>query len=136
MGEPPLERNVSGSAWAPDYNISQVWTLILMVCLSPIFLAGIYSGHKDVGAGTYICSAMIVVVGRIYWGLRNHAWFWIVMILAALLQIPFVLYVPWLRFKVTFLALLPIGLFDYAAIAGALRLAFKISMRHRDVRTK
>ena len=65
---------------------------------------------------------MIVLVARTRWDLRRHVWFWTTIVLAGLLQVPVVLFVPWKDRNLTWITFLPVALLEYGLAYGCLKL--------------
>ncbi len=79
----------------PSQVVTRGWALLAMLCLSPIFFLSIYLGHVKEGVGAWICTGIVLLTAKTHWDLRKHSWYWTVVIFALLIQIPFVLFVPW-----------------------------------------
>jgi hypothetical protein len=102
---------------------------IAMLYSLPVLLLFIYLGKWETGIGAWICTGLVLLIIRIRWDLRRHVWFWIAIVFAALLQVPFVLLVPWNNRSLTGISLLPIGVLDYAIIYGLIKLIEKMVQR-------
>jgi len=107
-------------------GITRGWALLAMLCLSPVFFLSIYFGHVKEGVGGWICTGMVVVTAKTQWHLRGHAWYWVVVILALLTQIPLVLFVPWDNRHLSFVSLLPVGVLDYVIVYGSFKFLEKL----------
>ena len=88
-----------------------------------------FVGGLQLGIGAWICFTFVMLVVRIRWDLRRHAWFWITIVLALLLQIPLVLVIPWNNTNLTWITLLPVAVLDYAVVYGCVKLVEKMMKR-------
>jgi hypothetical protein len=96
---------------------------------SPVFLLFIYLDKIRQGFGAWICAGLIVGVVRIYWDLRKHLWFWMAILMAVFLQIPFVMFVPWTKYHPAVVFMLPYGFLDFFLIEWLIKQAEKIAAR-------
>lgn len=99
------------------------------LCSLPLMLTFSYFGKWETGFGAGICGAIVILVARIRWDLRQHVWFWIAILAGALLQVPIILVVPWEDRGLTGIAFLPLGLLDYAVVYGLVKLTEKITRK-------
>ncbi|HEY8309070.1 MAG TPA: hypothetical protein VIG47_00875, partial [Gemmatimonadaceae bacterium] len=70
---------------------------------------------------------------RIRWNSRRHPWFWVAIFFATILQIPFVMFVPWTRKYSSMITLLPFAIIDYVVINWCIDRAEKIANRKGSV---
>jgi hypothetical protein len=124
----------SDSKEAPPIVTSKSAYIAMLYSL-PVLLLFIYLGKWETGIGAWICTGLVVLVIRIRWDLRKHVWFWIAIVFAVLLQVPFVLLVPWNNRYLTGISLLPIGVLDYAIIYGLIKLVEKMAQRINKLRS-
>lgn len=99
-----------------------------VVPISYIFLSA-YLGHFKEGLGAWACAGIVMIAVRTRWELRGRAWFWMIVVFAILVQVPFVLLVPWDNRHLSFISLLPAGVLDYAIVYCSFKLAEKIMKR-------
>lgn len=102
---------------------------LAMLMASPVILVFIYLGKFRQGIGAWICAGLIVGVVRIHWNLRTNLWFWMAIAVAVLLQIPFVVLVPWTGKYQSMFTLLPYGVLDYFVMEWLIKLAERVSQR-------
>ncbi|MHB1937685.1 MAG: hypothetical protein ACYCOR_13995 [Acidobacteriaceae bacterium] len=121
MGE--LQENKSRS------KLTRTAALLAMLLASPVFLFFIYLHKVEEGIGAWICAGIVVVSIIVRWDLRSSVWFWVAISIGALLQVPFVLFVPWTNRYMSFVSFLPFGLLDYALVYGCIKLAEKVMGR-------
>lgn len=65
--------------------------LIIGAILLPVIFLFIYLGQENLGRSLCICFAALMVAVRIRWDLRNHFWFWGIIVLFLALHVPLVL---------------------------------------------
>ena len=121
MGE--MQENKSRS------KVTRTAALLAMLLASPVFLFFIYLHKVEEGIGAWICAGIVVVSIIVRWDLRSSVWFWVAISIGALLQVPFVLFVPWTNRYMSFVSFLPFGLLDYALVYGCIKLAEKVASR-------
>ena len=97
--------------------------ILLMLGLSPIFIISIYLGHAEEGLGAWACAGILTIGVRTHWYLRGYAWFWPIIGFITLIQVPFVILVPWSNVHFSYIGLLPAAVLDYAIIYGSFKLA-------------
>lgn len=102
---------------------------LAMLMASPVILLYTYLGKFREGIGAWICAGILVGIVRIRWDLRKNPWFWVAMLMAALLQVPFVMFVPWTQKYSTMVTLLPFGILDFVIITWCIKQAEKIAKR-------
>jgi hypothetical protein len=92
----------------------------------PVLLLFCLLGKWETGIGAWICAGVVLLVVRQRWDLRRHFWFWIIVALAVLVQIPVVLLIPWENRSLTGISLLPVGVLDYGLMYGCIKLTEKV----------
>lgn len=94
-----------------------------MLVASPVFLLFIWLGRVEQGIGVWICVGIVIAVIVVRWDLRGSIWFWLAVSVAGVLQIPFVVFVPWMNRHMSFVSFLPFGALDYIIVYGCIKLA-------------
>ena len=112
--------------------VSRKWGLAAALCTSPLFLVFAYFGDPGRGRAAWISAGIFLIVVRLFWGLRNHVWFWITIAIVALLHVLLVVLVPWSSRPLSYVALLPMGFLDSAIVYGSVKLAQTVSGRDQD----
>jgi hypothetical protein len=112
-------------------DMTAKWAYVALLCSSPMLFVFTYLGNFYEGIGATGCSVLILMVIRTRWDLRKHAWFWITIFFAVLLQVPIVLLIPWKNKTLTGISVLPIVLLDYGIVWGCVKLAEKVMQRAR-----
>src|SRR5262249_14722918 len=103
--------------------------LLAMLYSAPVFILFIASDKMGEGLGAWFATGIIVASITVNWDLRRNLWFWIAIMIAILLQIPFVQFVPWTDRYMSFVGLLAFGLLDYALVYGCIQLVRKRARR-------
>ena len=93
----------------------------------PLFFLFAYLGNQGRGVAATISVGMTVLVVRMRWDLRGHAWFWAVVVGILLLHVPLVMLVPWSSSNTySRVVLLPGALLDLVIVYNIVRLAEKM----------
>ncbi len=69
-------------------------------------------GKLTLARPTMTSVAMVIVAIAMRWKLKQHAWFWMTIIVLAALHIPLVLLVPWTTKWIPAFVIIPIGMAD------------------------
>ena len=99
-----------------------IWAMLIA---SPVFIVFAVLGKPDEGIGVWICTGIVIGSGIIWWDLKRSVWFWMTILFASFLQVPFILFVPWDNRYMSFVSLLPFGFVDYAIVYGCMTLIEK-----------
>lgn len=83
---------------------------------SPILIVFAVLGKIWLGFGAWMCTGLVLLVVRVRWDLRKHAWFWATIIFAELLQMPLVVLLPWNDRSFTWIIFLPVAALDYGLV--------------------
>ena len=99
---------------------------LVLLCSLPILIVLAILGRVWLGFGAWICTGLVILVARTRWDLRKHIWFWMVIVLAEVLQIPIVVLLPWSNRSLTWFSFMPVAVLDYGIIYGGVRLVEKM----------
>jgi hypothetical protein len=113
----------------PDRTLTRKSGFIALLLASPMMVLFVFLGKWEMGIGAWGCTALVLMVVRFYWDLRTSPWFWASIGFSAVLQVPFVLFVPWGNRDVTGITILPILALDYGIMYGAIKLAEKMTKK-------
>lgn len=113
-------------------SISRKWALLCGVCTAPVFLLFAYFGDPGRGQAAWVSAMMIALASRFLWDLRTRRWFWISIVTIVLLHVPLILYISWPLKQLSYVALLPAGLADFAVVYGLIRLVETAVERRRS----
>jgi hypothetical protein len=125
------EANSGGSGWLSN-PFGRGAAYLAMLITSPVIIVYTYLGKFDQGLGVWACAGIIVGTVRIRWDSRRHPWFWVAIFFATILQIPFVMFVPWTRKYSSMITLLPYAIIDYVVINWCIDRAEKIVNRKQS----
>jgi hypothetical protein len=68
---------------------------------------------------------MIGLAITMRWKLRTHGWFWITIIILAVLHLPLILFVPWTTKWIPAILIAPIGIADLYAMLWVISIVAK-----------
>jgi glucose dehydrogenase len=87
----------------------------------------IVSHFFDPGRGRAAGIAFAMMIGGIwaFWHQRRHAWFWMTVAALTVIHVVLVVAVPWTNKSFPAPALWPVGIADFAAICGFIKLVEK-----------
>jgi len=110
---------------SPETALTHKWGLLAGLCsLLPLFIFA-YLGDAGKGRAAAISLAVIIIVARARWDLKNYAWFWITLVVMIALHVPLVLLIPWTSRSYPGITLLPVAAVDYAIVYGCIKLTEK-----------
>jgi hypothetical protein len=96
--------------------------LKIVAMLAPIFCLFVFLGNADMGLTVCIVLGMVILAIKIRWNLRNHVWFWVVIVLLLALHVPLLSMIRWPQGNVpTLFYSMPLGIADFLIISQALR---------------
>ena len=107
------------------------WGLLVGVISLPV--AMIVSHFFDPGRGRAAGIALAMMIGGIwaFWHQRRHAWFWMAVAALTVIHVVLVVVVPWTNKSFPAPALWPVGIADFAAICGFIKLVEKATFIER-----
>jgi len=105
--------------------VTSKFGFLAAMCTSPIFIVSAYLGDPERGTTAWFSAMMVLIVIRLFSGLRKRVWFWITITIVTLLHVLLIFFVPWPFKHLSFVALLPVGLLDLAIAYGIIRLVEK-----------
>jgi len=109
-----------------DKGTTDYTGLRIVAILAPVFLLFVFLGNADMALTICIVLGMAMLAIKIRWSLRNHVWFWAVIVFILALHVPLFFIVRWPQGTLpTIFYTLPIGIADFLIISGALALAEK-----------
>ena len=105
------------------------WGLLVGVISLPV--AMVVSHFFDPGRGRAAGVALAMMIGGIwaFWHQRRHAWFWMAVAALTVIHVVLVVVVPWTNKSFPAPALWPVGIADFAAICGFIKLVEKAMSR-------
>lgn len=100
---------------------------IIVAILAPVFLLFVFLDKVDMGLTACIVLGMTLLAIKLRWKLRNHLWFWVIIIFMLALHVPLMLFARWPQGNVpTLVYALPLGIVDFFIILGAIGLVEKL----------
>lgn len=79
--------------------------------------------------------ALMVLAIRAFWYLKPRAWFWMTIAALAIIHVVLIVVIPWSNKSIPAPALWPIGVVDFVAICGFVKLVERIMNRNDGART-
>lgn len=113
----------------PHLTTEGKFALLMIVCELSLFVIFLILGKPILGISVCVCAALLATALRSTWELHEHAWYWMAVAVAVLLQPLFVLYIPWTNRAFRGTALLPFGLLDYVAVWGCIKITEKMMIK-------
>lgn len=102
---------------------SKMAAFYICIALVPLFFFIDHLGTYDLAMNICFCLFVNAAVIRTRWKLRNYVWFWVVMVLIVVLELPIAFTVRWpSRQWVPAVALLPIAFAGYLFAMGVVKL--------------
>lgn len=111
----------------PSRGLTAKSAYVALVFASLVLLLYVYLGKWETGIGAWICVALVLVVARIHWDLRDSPWFWVSFIISACFQVTFILLVPGNNRSLSGISLLPVAVLGYGIVYGCFKLAEKLT---------
>ena len=101
------------------------WGLLVGVISLP--MAMVVCHFFDPGRGRAAGIALAMMIGGIwaFWHQRRHAWFWMAVAALTIIHVVLIVAVPWTNKSFPAPALWPVGIADFAAICGFIKLVEK-----------
>ena len=105
------------------------WAFIALLLSLPV--AMVVSHFVDPGRGRAagVSLALIILSLRAFWYLRKRVWFWMAITLLTIIHVVLIVVVPWTNKSFPAPTLWPIGIADFAAIYGSIKLVEKAMSR-------
>jgi hypothetical protein len=104
-----------------------------MAALLSLPVAIVVSRFVDHGRGRAAGLSLALMIGgiRAFWYLRKLAWFWMAIAALTIIHVVLIIFVPWTNRSFPAPALWPVGIADFAAICGFIKLVEKAMSRVR-----
>jgi hypothetical protein len=101
--------------------------VIIGIILLPVILLSVHLHQESLGRSVSICLGALMVGIRIRWDLRSRVWFWGVVVLMFVLNVPLFLLIQWPHGWVPAVVMLPVALVDCLIFLGTVRLVEKLT---------
>lgn len=104
----------------------KIWGVVALLLYFPV--ESYVSSHFDPGRGRAagIAFGLLVLAIRAFWYLRRHVWYWVTIVFLVAIHVVLVIRVPWSNRSLPAPALWPIGIADFAAVCGFIKLVEKL----------
>ena len=121
-----------------DRQMRLSWKGGLCVFFGTILLALMFVsvGRFDLARPTMVSVAMVSLAITMKWKLRTHGWFWITIVILAVLHIPLILFVPWTTKWIPAILIAPIGIVDLYAMLWAISVVGQFVGKQEDTETR
>jgi hypothetical protein len=103
-------------------EISRKWGLLCALLTSPLFLLFAYLGDPARGRAAWVSAIAVILAAKFFWDLRGRIWFWVTLGALVCLHVPLLLFVRWPSQHLSYAALLPECLADFAIAWGIIKL--------------
>jgi hypothetical protein len=120
---------VEASVADPFDKLTRGFALKLSIFLIPAYFVFDHFWGPGKARAAAICSFVVITAVWLRWDLRTRFWFWCLVTLLVLLQVPVVLFNPWGDKNYPGVVLMPLGLLDLAIAYGSIKLAEKIAVK-------
>jgi O-antigen ligase len=103
----------------------------LLVALLTIPVAIVVSHFVDPGRGRAAGASvgLMIIAIRAFWYQRRQAWFWVTVAALAVIHVVLIVLVPWTNRRFPAPELWPVGIADFAAMCGVIKLIEKLMIR-------
>jgi len=116
----------------PNRDLTSKSAYVALFFALPVLVVFAYLGKWEMGIGAWICIGLVLLVARTHWDLRGSLWFWVSIAFSVVLQVPFILLVPWNNRSLSGISLLPVAVVDYGIVYGCMKLAEKAGKRSQS----
>lgn len=105
------------------------WGIIAALLSLPVAI--VVSHFVDPGRGRAAGVSLALMIGgiRAFWYLRRQPWFWMAIAALTVIHVVLIIVVPWTNKSIPAPALWPVGIADFAAICGFIKLVEKAMSR-------
>jgi hypothetical protein len=113
----------------PQLTPEGKFALLLILCEFAVFALFLVFDKPKIGLGACISVAVLMIAMRATWRLHEHRWFWTAIAISIVIQVPFILYIPWSNHAFRGTALLPFGFLNFIVVYGCIKLVEMMMMR-------
>lgn len=106
----------------PQLTPEGKFALLLILCEFAVFALFLAFGKPEIGFAAVISLGVLMIAIRATWGLHERRWYWVAIAIAALIQVPLILYFPWSNRAYRGTALSFLGFLDFFLVWGAIKL--------------
>jgi hypothetical protein len=107
-------------------NTVKVWAVIAFLISLPVaeFVEHYYGPGRGRVAG--VAFGLMILTGRAFWYLRRRVWFWLTVAALLLIHVVLVAVVSWTNKSLPAPALWFVGIIDFVAMCGGIKLVEKL----------
>lgn len=115
----------------PSPDAVKGWAVVALVLSLPVAAAVEHYYDPGRGRAAGVAFGLMILVGRAFWYLRRHLWFWLTVAALVIIHLVLVVAVSWTNKSFPAPELWPVGFADFAAMCGFIKLVEKL-MRKSD----
>ncbi len=127
MHEPSIVEKTDHTS--PFDRLTKKAALVVSMLAVLFYFVFEYIGGSAKGRVAAICAAMIVTTVWMRWDLRKRVWFWVTIVILALLHLPLIMFLPWTDNSYPGIVLVPGALLDLAIVYGSIKLVERVMNR-------
>ncbi len=101
------------------------WGLTVAVLTLPVAVIVGYFVNRATGMAAWVALMMMIGAVRAFWHLRRHTWFWMSVAALTIIHVVLIIVVPWPTKSFPAPELWPVGIVDFLAICGFIKLVEK-----------
>jgi hypothetical protein len=105
------------------------WGFIALLLSLPVAIVVSHIVDPGRGRAAGVALALMIFSIRVFWYLRKRAWFWMAVAALTVIHVVLIVLVPWTNKSFPAPALWPVGIVDFAAICGFIKLVEKAMSR-------
>lgn len=105
------------------------WGFIALLLSLPVVIFVSHFVDPGRGRAAGVSLALMILAIRAFWYLRQRAWFWLTIAALMIIHVILIVVIPWTNKSIPAPALWPIGIVDFAAICGFVKLVEKVMGR-------
>lgn len=111
----------------PQLTPEGKFALLVILSEFAVFALFLVFGQPALGLSACISVAVLLIALRATWKLRERRWYWPAVVIAVLIQAPFILYVPLTNRAYRGTALSFLGVLDFVVVCGCITLITKFT---------
>jgi len=108
---------------------ASMWGLVAFALSLPVDIAVSHFVDPGRGRAAGIALGLTILSIRVFWYLRKQVWFWITIAALTIFHVVLIFVVPWTMRSFPSPALWPVGIADFAAVCGCVKLCEKLMSR-------
>lgn len=105
------------------------WGFIALLLSLPVAIVVSHLVDPGRGRAAGVALGLMILAIRVFWHLKQRAWFWMAIAALTIIHVVLIVVVPWTNKSFPAPALWPVGIADFAAICGFIKLVEKAMSR-------